>query len=239
MSGRIAVISQPRFLPAANYVHRMIVCDVFVLLDTVQFSKRDWENRNRIKVASGPAWVTVPVRGHSRGTPIHEIRIDNEQPWADKILGMIRRAYEGARFFDENYPGIADILRRDWDRLVDLNVALIDWICSEMSIRCEFVKSRSLGVEGTGQELLIELCKAVGANHYLSGPNGRDYIDTDQWQQSGIGLHFHDYVCAEYPQQFGEFEPWLSVVDMLMNCGPNTRALVEKENINRAFLVPD
>ena len=226
MSGKTAVISQPRFLPAANYFHRMMLADVFVILDTVQYTPRDWENRNRILGPQGPQWLTVPVVHVSRTQRILETRIDNAQDWRPKHLRMLETAYGKAPHYARTLRLLEDLYGRAWDRLLDLDRHFIDAACRELGIRCEFVLASDLGGEGKGQALLLSLCRAVGADTYLSGSLGRDYLHAEDWAAAGIRLRYHDYEPAAHPKLAAGFTPWMSIVDMMMNCGPATREVL-------------
>lgn len=226
MSGRTTVISQPRFLPAASYFHRMTLADVFVVLDTVQYTPRDWENRNRILGPDGPQWLTVPVVHVSRTQRILETRIDNAQDWRSKHLRTLEAAYARAPHYAATMRVLEDLYGRDWNRLLELDRHFMDAVVGELGIRCRFVLASELAGEGKGQDLLVSLCRAVGADTYLSGSLGRNYLRTGDWAAAGIRLRYHDYEPAPYPQVLPGFTPWMSVVDMMMNCGPGTREVL-------------
>ena len=226
MTGRTAVISQPRFLPAANYFHRMMLADVFVVLDTVQYTPRDWENRNRILGPDGPQWLSVPVIHVSRTQRILETRVDNTQDWRSKHLRTLEAAYGRAPHYAPTMRLLEGLYRPAWDRLLDLDRHFIADAVRELGIGCEFVLASDLEAEGKGQALLMSLCRAVGADTYLSGALGRDYLRPPDWAAAGIRLRYHDYRPAVHPQLLPGFTPWMSVVDMMMNCGPATREVL-------------
>ena len=168
------LIGQPRYLPACNYLQRMALCDVFVWLDTVQYTKNDWENRNKIKTVDGPLWLTVPVQSAPREEKIHAIRIDNTQHWAKKHLESVRRAYAKAPFFKTHFPFLEAVYSKTWDRLMDLNLAMNDYFAAQLAIPCKFVRASDYRTQGAGQDLLVELCRATGGPVYIYGPLGRD-----------------------------------------------------------------
>jgi hypothetical protein len=215
----IVHINQPRFLPALNYFARMLLADVFVYLDNVQFSKQDWENRNKIKMPGGSHWLTVPVKKAPETTPLRDIRIDNSQNWRHKMLATMRTAYGRAPYFEEWFPRFSAELNREWDSLFYLNLCMIDVFRAAWCItgRAEFASC--LPVSSTGDRRNLEICQHFGAVKYLAGAEGRNYCDIEMWAAAGIGIEFHKYAYPAYPQQHGEFIPWMSAIDLLMNCG--------------------
>lgn len=218
---RVCVILQPSYLPWLGYFAQLHRSDVFIVYDNVQFDKHGWRNRNRIKTAQGPQWLTVPVSPHGKPTN-REIAIDNKQPWRKKHLASLRQNYARAPFF-KDYIGIFDeIYTRDWERLIDLNHECFMALNRALGIEREVHFASEWQVEGDPVERLIELCRKVGANHFFEGAAGKDYIDAARFTNAGITLEFQDYCCQPYPQQHGEFVPYLSVVDLLFNCGPKS-----------------
>jgi hypothetical protein len=220
------VISQPRFAPALNYLHRMMLSDIFVYLDTVQYTRRDWENRNRIKGPNGEILLTVPVIQRQRDQKISETRIDNSQNWRQKHLKTLQQSYSKAKFFDQHMPLLEEILASDWEYLIDLNESIINYACQYLEIECRFVRASELAVDGVGEPLLIDICKKLGADTYVSGSLGRNYIDPHVWQENHIRLLFHDYEYPQYSQLHGKFLPWMSFIDLFMNCGKKSREII-------------
>lgn len=231
---RIVVINQPRYLPSCGYLHRMRLADQFVYLDSVKYSPHDWENRNRIKTARGPQWVSVPVRRVALEQRIADTTID-ARGWARRHLRAVELNYRRAPHFDALYPLLRGVLERPWARLVDLNLCLTDALLGYLGWQAPWVRASELGVEGLrGQDLLIALCHKVGADVYLSGPLGREYIAPARFREAGLGLTFHDYRPPVYPQLFGDFMPNLSALDLLFNCGPEAAERMCRENTTRA-----
>lgn len=215
-------------MPALNYLQRMLLADVFVYRDDVQFQPKDWESRNRIKTAQGAMWISVPVMACPVGTPITEARINKYGRWRDKMLMAIQCAYGRARFYRQYYPQLAEIIRGDFDRLVDLNYATIDFFRAAWGLdQCKFVMASELGCSGDTDEILIAMCKKLGANVYLSGTEGRNYNRPHRWAEAGIRLTYHDYVYPVYKQLHGDFMPWMSALDLLMNCGLEGRRYLD------------
>jgi hypothetical protein len=218
----VAHINQFRFLPALNFMQRPLIADWFIWRDDVQYQPKDWENRNKIKTRDGWMWLTVPMKKQPIGVPIGEAEIDNSVPrWRGKMLQSLICNYARSPYYDEFMPGFEEILSEDWRYLADLNLALFDWLrgAFRFPLKCRFVRASELGCTGDKDDILIEMCKKVGATTYLSGAEGRNYNRPERWTEANIALTYHDYTYPIYPQQHGEFEPWMCALDLLLNCG--------------------
>lgn len=226
--GRTAVIMQPTYLPWVGYFDLMDQADVFVLLDSVQFDRRSWQQRNRVKGPQGEQWLTVPVLSKGRVEQrIAEVQIDTSSGFARKHLESLRHAYGKAPSYAAYADGLARILESGHAHLAELTGALIERLRDALGIATPIVRSSSLGVGGKRVELLIEVCRAVGADTYLSPAGSRAYLETDDsFAQQGIALHYHAYVPVPYRQLYGAFLPFLSVVDLLFNEGDRSLAIV-------------
>ena len=222
-------INQPRFLPALNYFQRMLIADIWIWRDDVQFQRKDWENRNKIKTAQGWQWVTVPVKACPPGTNIMKAEIDDSISWRPKMLSAIRCSYGKAPYFDEWFPhAAAIILDRSYYRLLPMNFAFVGLFQDAWGLDdCHFRTALDLACQGTKDSILIEMCKKVGADVYLSGAEGRNYNCPENWKAAGIDPRYHDYDHPVYPQQFGQFLPWMSALDLLMNRGAAGRKVLE------------
>lgn len=214
-------IHQPAYLPWLGYLDRIRRSDVFVFLDTVQFEKNSFTNRNRIKTASGPAWLTVPVfgQGHTHSTLQH-LRVDDSQAWAKKHLRSIELNYRRAPHFDGQFPRLAALYEDRHEGLADLCFRQLQFWLQEFCIATRVVRSSQLAVTERKERLVLGLCKALAAERYLSGPLGRDYLDPAAFQQEGIALEYHAFAHPVYPQLFGDFVPAMGIVDYWMNVGP-------------------
>jgi hypothetical protein len=219
----IVSISQPRYLPWLGYFRRIAASDLFIYLDTVQYTPRDWENRNKIKTDRGWIWLTVPVKAEYRAL-IPDIRIDNEQPWQHKHWRTIETYYGSAPHFETYADPLGGLYeRRTWHSLTDLNTSLTGIVCEWFGLsRAKFCKSSDMAVTGQGSELLLNLCKAVGATVYLSGSQGRNYLDETAFGKEGIEVLYDDYKHPTYRQLYGVFEPNMAAIDLIFNCGPDS-----------------
>jgi hypothetical protein len=215
----ICVISQPRFFPGLHYLHRMMIADIFVILDTVQFTPRHEENRTKLKTPQGPQWLTVPMRQFSREQPIRDTHLDNNQPWQDKAIKMLNNLYSRTPNYKTYAPEIISLLEAPYKTLTQLDRASWEPALRLLGITCEFVYASDLPMSGRGPQLLLDICKYLEANIYLSGAFGREYLNRADFAAAGVEVRFHEYNYPVYPQRFGDFVPFLSYLDMLFNIG--------------------
>lgn len=215
----ICVISQPRFFPGVHYLHRLLVADVFCILDTVQFNPRHEENRARLKGPDGPLWLSAPMTRKGREQRIAETRPGEDRSWVRKAKKTLEGCYGKTPWFETYAPAVFEVLDGEYDSLVELDVA--SWRLAREALRdsCRVVRASELPVHGSGPELLLELTAHLGCDTYLSGGFGREYLDARVFRERGIDVRYHEYRYPEYPQRFGEFVPYLSYLDMLFNVG--------------------
>ena len=230
----IVTIHQPEHLPWLGFFDKMRQCDVLVLLDTVQFARRDFQNRNRIKGSDGAVWLTVPVASRGKyDQAIEDVEIVNDYDWRRKCWNAMQHSYGKALHFAEHRPFFEALYEREWTRLVDLNVAIIRHLAEQLGIGTSLVTSSELGIrERGGTNVALAACRAVGAKTYLSGAFGKDYLDGDQFAEASIALRYQDFDHPTYPQLFGAFLPCLSAIDLLFNCGPESLAIIGHEPLN-------
>jgi hypothetical protein len=226
------VILQPSYIPWRGYFDQINRADVFVFYDDVQYDKHGWRNRNQIKTSQGRQWLTIPV--HSGGVvshsiPINKVEIDWSKPWNEAHWKTISLAYGRAPFFRtyarllEPYYQRQDVLLADFT--IDLTVALARALGIQHT---RFMRSSELEVSGQKTERLVQILVQVGAEHYISGPSARDYIENDQFASAGIRLEYMDYNYPEYPQLHPPFDPNLSILDLFFMTGPEAIRFIEK-----------
>jgi hypothetical protein len=226
---RIVCIQQPAYLPWMGFFEQIATSDVFVLLDSVQFVRRYWQSRNRLKtVAGSPFWLTVPTERAPVDTEISDIRIcDRDRDWRKKHLQSIRLSLGRAPYFQEYFPFLEYWLMRESTLLADINIALIQEISKLLRLQTHFVRSSDLDVIGKKTELMLNICQSLGATKYYSAARAAEYMDETLFLQSGIELKYQDWTHPEYRQVSTPFVSHLSIVDALMNIGADaTRALI-------------
>jgi hypothetical protein len=215
-----AVVLQPGYLPWLGFFDQLQRADIFVYYDDVQYDKHGWRNRNRIKTQSGPLWLTVPVRHGGIGFPrILDVEIDARRPWARKHLSSIRQAYARAPYLGRYLPALEELLQRRWERLVDLDIACAALMAEWFGLRRRVERSSALKVGGDRSERLVNICRNLGASKYVSGAAAQSYLDVPLFERHGIRVEWQQYVHPIYPQLHDEFVPYLSALDLLLNCG--------------------
>ena len=223
-------IHQPHYLPWLGYFAKWAAADRFIFLDTVQYEKNGWQNRNRIKTSAGPRWLTVPI--HARlGTPMREVTIDAAQPWRERHLRAIEQAYAKAPHLPRYRDALVSVYRAEWDRLVPLAVASARWLGQALGVATPVVLASELGTEAgsPGDDAtarLVALCRAVGGDRYLAGQDGARYIDPRRFAAAGIAVEVQRYEHPVYAQLHGEFAPFLSTVDLLLTQGDEALAIL-------------
>jgi hypothetical protein len=222
---RLAAV-QSNYIPWKGYFDLINQVDEFVFLDEVQYTRRDWRNRNRIKVNGALQWLTVPVevkgRYHQR---IDETRIA-DHGWAENHLKTLVHAYRRAPHFEETLALLEPLYRLHsaTGLLTDVNTSFVAAICGHLGIDTRLSRSTDYPTGDERSERLLDLCRAAGADEYLSGPAARDYLDVDRFAAAGVRVLWADYSgYPEYPQLGGEFEHGVSIVDLLFNTGPAAR----------------
>jgi len=222
----IVSIHQPQYLPWLGYFDKIDQADIFCFLDNVQYKKNEWQNRNRIKTASAWQWMTVPVRFRF-GEKINEVAIDPTVNWQHKHLQAIITNYRKAPFFETYFGVFERIYQKQWSSLSELNIIIIKEICRLLGIdqfKSATASQMQLRNDPTGR--LIDICKRLGGDTYLAGQGGAGYMDLKRFEESGIKVIFQDFIHPVYPQQFTGFVSYLSIVDLLMNCGPESMDIV-------------
>jgi hypothetical protein len=220
---RVAIV-QSSYIPWKGYFDLIRSVDEFILLDEVQFTKRDWRNRNRIKTQHGLMWLTVPVHTKGKFTQRIQDTLVSDGDWSRKHWATIRAAYAKAPCFSEFEEPIAALYRASEvdGRLSDVNYRFLTAICEFLEIRTPIRWSTDYHSDEGRNDRLIALCSQAGATDYLSGPSAAAYIDQDQFAASGISVQYADYSgYPEYPQPYPPFEHHVSVLDLLFSTGRN------------------
>jgi hypothetical protein len=226
-AAKTVAILQPGYLPWLGFFEQLARSDVFVIYDDVQFDKHGWRNRNRIKSPAGPHWLTVPVLHSGKNLPTNAaVEIDHTQPWARKHLGSIRQFYGRAPHLARYWPELEELLQRRWTLLIDLDLALVNLHARWLGLERPLLRSSALGIAGGQSERLLQHCLHFGATRYLSGSAAREYLDVALFARHGIEVVWQDYVHPVYPQQHGAFVSHLSTLDLLLNCGEQSRSIL-------------
>ena len=212
----IVTIHQPNFAPWTGYFDKMTRADVFVLLDTVPFTKGGFQNRVKVKGPNGPQWLTVPVHTKGRmGQPTNEVETNELKPWRSDHIKTLRALYGRCPGFEAARAMLEAVHARGTTKLADLCVDLITRLRDHYEIPTRLVRASELKATGTASELLAAITAELGGDVYLSGPSGRNYLDKSVFAERDIALDYHSFTPTPYPQPHGDFIGGLSMLDHL------------------------
>jgi hypothetical protein len=231
----ILTAHQPVYLPWLGLFHKIALADRFCIFDIAQYQTKDFNNRNRIKTHTGPIWLSVPVESKDhRSKRLSEIKIVNDG-WNRKHFKSIDLAYRKAPFYGAYIGDLENILvRRTYERLADLNGATLDFALRALGIDVPIVTASDYDFRGSKSDLVLDMCTQLGATTYIFGAQGRDYADVASFEAAGINVSFQDYQHPVYPQLHGGFEPYMSVIDLLFNVGPDSMKVLMGGNASPA-----
>ena len=225
---RIAIM-QPTYLPWVGYFDLIDRCDLFVILDDVQFEYQSWQHRNRIKTANGVHTLTIPVhRSNSVETSISEVLISYRQNWQKKHFAAIQQSYSKSTFYKSNYrPFFSALYQKKWEKLVAFNMVIIEHIKNNLGIETPLVLSSDLKLKGNKTHRIVNICKALNATEYLSPIGSFNYIEENNlFPENNIQLYYQHFQHPTYSQLYGEFLPYMAVIDLLFNEGVNSLAIL-------------
>jgi hypothetical protein len=228
----ILSVHQPQYIPWIGYFDKIARSDHFVFLDTVQYKHREFQNRNKIRTDRGALWLTVPVLVHGCGPQtVMQVRIDRQRDWQRRHFESIKFWYAKAPFLKDHLDFMEDVYNsRTWERLMDLNVYIIKYLLDYLSISTAVSFESKVKTSQTKTERIIELCKKLKADTYLSGAGGKDYLDEDRFEEEGIALQYQNFQHPIYHQQFmgndKDFMPYMSVLDLILNEGHDARKVI-------------
>lgn len=228
-------IHQPEFFPWLGFFHKMSLSDTFVLLDTVQFEKNNWQNRNKILMAGNSEWLSLPIEKHSLHTLIQDIKIN----WSDdklikKHLSSLEQNYTKCKFFVELFPFLQELYNKKLENLADFNTEFITWMATALGIETKILRASELALSGEaagGTDVTLEICKILGADMYVSGSGAKVYLDINKYQNENIQVYFQDFHHPAYTQKGSkEFVSHLSIVDLYANHGPQSLSIIQEGN---------
>lgn len=225
-------INQPAYLPWLGYFDRIAISDVHVVLDQVQFEKNSMVNRNKIRTNNGWAWLTVPVRtkGKFGDLSICNLEVEVSSNWREKHWKAICQNYVKTPYFDRYRSDLEGIYAQEWTYLFELTEALNKFFLeTALQISTPLTYESKLHVEEKKSDLVLSICQKLGAKIYISGPFGRDYLEEEKFKIAGIEIEYHDYQHPTYPQYYQPFEPYMSTLDLIMNCGPDSKNTLMKK----------
>lgn len=227
---------QSSYIPWRGYFDLISSADVFVLYDDVQYTNRDWRNRNKIKTQNGSVWITVPVSYRHTSQLISDTEIVRDRNWEKKHEMTFRNNYADAPFFETSLDLISPIFDQSLITISELNRTIIAGIMQYLEITTPIVLSTDYQLSGAKTGRLIDLLIKLGADSYLSGPSADAYLDKDLFRQNGIQLEYKSYDYLPYPQLWGDFQGQVSILDLIANCGPQSKSLIKSRTPDRVVV---
>ncbi len=226
-----AAIHQPMYFPYPGFFHKLAMSDVFVIMDDAQYDKR-YTNRNIILDPHGPTRLTVPINKKHKFSANMLVEVNNEMPWAEYHWKKVHMCYANAKFFHLYSDYFKDLYKRQWDLLFELDFETVKKVMEWLKIRVPIIKESEIHVRGEGTQRLINVCKAIGADTYVSGRGGKNYLDERHFESNNIKLEYQAYSPVPYAQRFTQtFIPDLSIIDMIANLGPSAQTLLKQSQV--------
>lgn len=227
----IVAAHQPHYVPWLGYLDKLAKADLFVVMDDLQYEGQNFQNRQRVKLATGTAWLTVPLEHGAQTDRICDKRIDNggnpKQHWQRRTWLTLEHNYRRAPYFARYAEAVRDVYSRRWTTLLELDLHMLDLARSWLAIETPIVRSSTLSLRGDKTERLVDLCRRVGARAYLSGGGGSlDYLDSELIGRAGIGLIWQHFVHPVHAQQHAGFASHLGFFDLMFNCGEASRDIL-------------
>lgn len=230
----ILTAHQPVYLPWIGLFHKIALADKFCIFDIAQYQTKDFNNRNKIKTNAGVIWLSVPVESKNHfEKKLCDIKIlDNG--WSKKHFKSINYAYRKAPYYSTYIDKIEEILVFNrYEFLADLNFATLKFGLDALGMNIPILKASDYEFQGVKSDLVLDMCKKLGAESYIFGSQGKNYADVNSFLRSGVHPFFQEYHHPTYPQLHGEFQSNMSIIDLLFNVGPSSYDLMMSGNISR------
>jgi hypothetical protein len=226
----IISINQPAYLPWLGYINRIAKADLHIVLDHVQFEKNSFINRNKIRTKEGPLMLTIPLKtkGKFGSLAINQIEIVDNL-WKKKHFKNIEYTYSKSPYYKKYRSDILSFFDNNYEKLIDIIKPMNSWLLNELKIKTKIEYSSNLNISTHKSDLILDICKKTKASIYLSGPNGRDYLNLKSFEEQNIKVVYDDYLHPVYKQFNGDFEPYMTTFDLLFNYGDESHLFLENK----------
>jgi hypothetical protein len=233
---RVGLI-QSNYIPWRGYFDFIDDVDLFIFHDDLQYTKRDWRNRNLIKTPkNNTQWLTVPVNLKSPYQLIKDVSIDYTQKWVQYQINRFNECYKTTPFCSDAIEFLEQIQQKNINSISELNRFLISEICPYLNITTPLEVSWKYSPQGTKTERIIDIMKKIGATTFLEGPRGDCYIDKSLFKKNNICLEYKSYMYHPYPQPWGDFIGGVTILDLIANCGPNSYKFLKSTERNTIII---
>lgn len=227
---------QPNFWPYPGLIGKIMKSDYFIYVTKVQFEKKSWQKRNRIRTKEGWTYLQVPTITKGKFEQnICDVLIDNSSNWEEKQLKSISLLYGKAPFYKEYEGFLNEVYSKKWEKLMDLDIYIMNYILQELDVKTKIFYDTDYVFTGSKTDMLVDMCRQLGCDTYLSNLGSQAYVQIESFTDVGMNHQYIDYVGTEYSQQYYGFEAGLSILDMLMNCGKEETKRILQDNGNYRF----
>jgi hypothetical protein len=217
LMNKIITIHQPETYPWLGFFNKMMLADIYIILDNVQFRKNYFQNRNQFLTKQGAIYITVPVDFKSNKI-IKDIKIKYNEKWQKKHLKTIKQNYSNSKYFYTHIDFFEELYNTNFELLIDFNIKIIEYIREVLNIKVPIIRASDMDIMGSSTELLLDICKKKEADIYLSGRDGRNYLDINLFKKENIKIVYHDFTHPEYKQfNSKKFIPYMNIFDLLFN----------------------
>ena len=221
----IVSIHQPNYVPWLGYFEKILSSDTFVFLDDVQYEKNYFVNRNKIRTGTGSMWLTIPVNA-KHDSLMNDVKVDNSQRWSLKHKKSIEINYAKSNFLPDYDDFFTSLYEKQFELLIEINKEIILYLMKQLEINTKTVLSSELDVEGTGSERILNICKALDADCYITGQFGKSYLNLEDFKNNGIEIKFQNFNHPVYRQCYEPFLPNMSAIDLLFNEGKKSGSIL-------------
>lgn len=225
-------ISQPMLFPWYGMFEQILISDIFIFYNDVQFSKGSFVNRVQIKTSDGIKWLTIPLKKFSLGAKINEIEINDEKDWKNSHIEFLKNTYKMHPYKND----VLEIVRKVYDtptkNLYLISQKSISEILKYLGIKKEFQNSFNLKNDFSGSERVYEIVKHYNSKCYITGHGAKNYLNHSYFQQNNIDVQYMSYSLSKYNQRLGEFTPYVSILDLIANEGKNSISFLKPKTIN-------
>ena len=225
----IVSIHQPGYIPWLGFFKKIEYSDVFVFLDDVQYVKNGYQNRNKIKTEKGEMWLTIPTTRKFK-TILKDIKIDNTSRWKEKHSKSIVQNYSKAKFFNKYWEDMSIFYQKDYEYLIDFNMEIILFLMKKFEIKTKILFSSELEISTEGSERILDICKLLNAEKYLSGILGKAYLNEDDFIKNNIKVEYQNFQHPKYSQCYPPFVTHMGAIDLLFNEGVKSEEILKKSS---------
>lgn len=216
---KVIGIHQPGYLPWLGFFKKMLNSDIFVYFDDVSFVKNNYYHRNSIRANTSPLQLTIPVR-MEKESKINDVKIDTTKNWQLKHKKSLLHNYSRAKYFNNYFGFIEELYEKKFKKLIDINIEIIEFLKKEFNIKTKTVFSSELNVTGSASDRILEICKLLGAEHYITGTAwAKKFLDIQDFKDNNISVEFQEFIHPVYKQFDNNFIPKMASIDLLFNEG--------------------